>query len=228
MPRRFTLLLIGMALLIAAATMGCSDLQIGDASPPAQGGVPVAVRPADAAAASKQLATLTVAEPQPGGYQRTRDFGPAWSYDADHNGCRQRDDVLRRDLSQVQLRNRCTVLAGLLTDPYTGQTVQFRKANADKVQIDHIFPLAAAWAHGARAWPQRQRETFANDLLNLVATSGEANQQKGDDTPAEWQPRAGARCFYAVRYVTVAGRYHLSVSAADKRALSAMLGTCPR
>jgi hypothetical protein len=221
--------LLGVILGLGAGAAGCAQLDSGGvAGPTASAGPPVAVRPGDGTAAQRELARLPVADRSPGGYQRTRDFGPAWSLDFDHNGCRQRDDVLRRDLTQVRLQGRCTVVAGVLADPYTGRTVVFRKAAADQVQIDHVYPLAAAWAHGARAWPADERLRFANDPGNLLATTGSANASKGDGTPAEWQPRSAFRCAYAVRYVDAATRYQLSISAADQRALTGMLATCPR
>jgi hypothetical protein len=223
----------GLAALVACAALqsggigGSPGAAPGHPSGPTAGGPTAPVRPADAATARAELGRLPVAAPQPAGYQRTRDFGSAWSYDFDHNGCRERDDVLRRDLTGVQLRNRCTVVSGVLADPYTGRTVRFTKQDAGQVQIDHVYPLAAAWAHGARSWSAAQRLHFANDPANLLATSGTANESKGDGTPAEWQPRAGFRCAYAVRYVSVATRYRLTVSAADRGALSGMLSGCP-
>jgi hypothetical protein len=216
--------------LLSAAASGCTLTHAGGPprGPEASGGPPASVRPDDAEVARAQLGGLRIAPADRGGYQRTRDFGPAWSADVDRNGCRQRDDVLRRDLREVELRNRCTVVAGVLADPYTGRTVLFRKADADAVQVDHVYPLAAAWAHGARGWTQEQRVRFANELDNLLATSAEANLSKGDGTPAEWRPRPAFRCAYAVRYVHVAARFDLTVSAADRRALGAMLAACPR
>jgi hypothetical protein len=226
-------LLLGVLFGIALIVIACTQLQSGGIagparpSPSAKAVPPAVVQPAEGAEASQRLAQLPVAAPRPGGYQRTRDFGPAWSLDTDHNGCRQRDDVLRRDLTQVRLQGRCAVLAGVLADPYTGRTIVFRKADAAAVQIDHIYPLAAAWAHGARSWPAQLRLQFANDPANLLATSGSANSSKGDGTPGEWQPRAAFRCAYAVHYVGVATRYRLSISAADRSALAAELATCP-
>jgi hypothetical protein len=218
-----------LALLGVTGVTSCAGGLDGYLGPPAAPAAPpVAVEPADAAAAGQQLSRLPVAEERRGGYQRTRDFGPAWSFDYDHNGCRQRDDVLRRDLTRIATQGRCTVISGVLADPYTGRTITFRKQSAADVQIDHLYPLAAAWAHGARSWPQSRRISFANDPANLVASSGTANQSKGDSTPAEWQPQGGYRCAYAVRYVGVAARYGLSISAADRRALSSMLSACPK
>jgi hypothetical protein len=57
-------------------------------------------------------------------------------------------------------------------DVYTG-----RRISPGEVQIDHVVPLAAAWDHGAHAWPRDRRVDFANDLaLNLVAVAGPVNR----------------------------------------------------
>jgi hypothetical protein len=79
---------------------------------------------------------------------RERRSVPAWA-DVDRNGCDQRNDVLRRDLTEVQARegtHGCVVIGGMLDDPYTGATVPFEKADAAQVPIDHVVPLSAAWA----------------------------------------------------------------------------------
>jgi Protein of unknown function (DUF1524) len=230
MNRRLALGIGALGILVVAACQGLGPLDGGPRTPagPAANGPVTAVRPADAAAARTRLTRLTVADGTEGGYSRTRDFGPAWSYDFDHNGCRSRDDVLARDLAKVLKRGRCVVVSGVLADPYTGATIAFDKAHAAAVQIDHVYPLAAAWSHGARTWTQQRRVAFANDPGNLLASSGSANESKGDSTPSEWQPQKGFRCAYAVRYITSATRYGLSVSAADKRALTTMLGLCPK
>ena len=209
----------------APGSAGQSAGQPAPASAPQPG---VSVAAASVSTARAQLTTLTIAEPRRGGYQRTKDFGAAWSYDSDHDGCRQRDDVLRRDMTKVKLKGRCTVLSGVLLDPYTGRTINFTRTDAAKVQIDHIYPLAAAWSHGARTWPAKRRLELANDLTNLLAASGTANQQKSDSTPAEWQPRAAERCDYAVRYIRVAATYRLSISSADRQALTSMLARCSK
>ena len=215
-----------VAVAVAAVTgAGCSDLPA--VGSPAQTPVPGdRVTAEQVTTAKARLAKLPVKAARVGGYQRTRDFGPAWSVDVNRNGCGTRDDILRRDLTKVQLRGRCTVVAGVLADPYTGQRVTFAKADADAVQIDHLVPLAAAWARGARDWRQEQRERFANDPVNLQATVASANLGKGDDAPAEWLPRQGYRCAYAVRWVQVSTRYQLAVTPADRAALGSVLGRC--
>jgi hypothetical protein len=226
--------IVGVAAIVLVAVAGCAefDLPAGGAvgtpgGPAATGNGPVAKVPATSVAAAKaRLAKLPVRDPREGGYQRTRDFGPAWSVDVDRNGCGARDDVLRRDLEKVQLRGRCTVVAGVLADPYTGRIVLFTKADAAEVQIDHVVPLGAAWVRGARDWPQSERERFANDPVNLLATSAAANESKSDRGPAEWLPRVAFRCAYAVQWIGVSTRYKLAVTRPDKASLTTLLGRC--
>ena len=164
-------------------------------------------------------------------------FGAAWD-DVDGNGCNQRDDVLLRDLLKdrpysLGRQRECShdVLAGTWIDPYTGAEIVLTDAKqrdqAQSVQIDHIVPLLAAWRYGAREWTDQQRLRFANDLANLVAAGGEANQSKGGSDAAEWRPVRAAQCGYAVRYVTVKHTYGLTSDAVEKAALADMLATCP-
>ncbi|MGV9615230.1 HNH endonuclease family protein [Nocardia xishanensis] len=180
--------------------------------------------------------------PRPGGYERgCRDgdgcvFGPSWTDDHDgaggHDGCDTRNNVLAAQLTDVRFRDGtrdCVVVSGTLDDPYTGERGAFRKADAHAVQIDHVYPLAAAWDMGASTWPTQRRVRFANDVeTNLLATSARVNQAKGDGTPSEWLPPSRAsHCFYAGRYLTVAVRYDLPVTAADDAALRDVARSCP-
>lgn len=76
-------------------------------------------------------------------------FGQRWSDDVDvaggHNGCDTRNDILGARLRQVVYKpdtRECVVLAGTLTDPYSGEQVSFRRGETKPpfgdVQIDHI------------------------------------------------------------------------------------------
>jgi hypothetical protein len=226
--------IVAIAVALGMAT-GCEGLELpaggatgsGAAGPKATGSAPAAKVPAASVAQARaRLSTLQVAPARAGGYERTRDFGPAWSVDVDRNGCGTRDDILRRDLEKVQLRGRCTVIAGVLADPYTGQTVSFTKAAAVKVQIDHVVPLGAAWVRGARDWSQQQRERFANDPANLLATTASANESKSDRGPAEWLPRQAFRCAYAVQWIGVSTSYKLALTPPDKASLTTLLARC--
>ncbi|WP_336085025.1 HNH endonuclease family protein [Nocardia sp. SSK8] len=177
--------------------------------------------------------------PHPGGYERGCKtgqacvFGPAWSDDTDapggHDGCDTRNNVLAAQLRDVVRRGRCVVVEGVLTDPYTATEVPFRKSEAGRVQIDHVYPLAAAWDMGAATWPTALRHRFANDVtINLLATTASANQAKRDSTPSTWLPPAPANhCFYAAKYLTVAVTYALPVTRADHTALAEVSRTCP-
>jgi hypothetical protein len=164
------------------------------------------------------------------GYAREQ-FGPAWSDGADtswgHDGCRTREQILRRDLTAVTLRPGtagCVVLTGLLREPYTGRLVEFSKSRPEEVQIDHVVPLSYAWQLGAARWTRGKRLRIANDPLNLLAADGRANQQKSDSGPASWlPPRRAIRCAYAVRLAQVARKYELPVTPPDR---AAMLRQC--
>jgi hypothetical protein len=160
-------------------------------------------------------------------------FGPAWSDNVDvaggHNGCDTRNDLLRRDLTAVQLKpgtRGCVVLSGSLTDPYTGLHLDFRRG-ASTVDIDHVVALGDAWQKGAQQWTPERRRDFANDPGNLLAVSASANRSKGDADAATWLPsRGAARCDYARRQVEVKARYRLWVTAAERDALERILGGC--
>lgn len=162
-------------------------------------------------------------------------FGPAWTDDNDapggHDGCDTRNNVLARSMTAVTYRpgtRNCVVLTGQLADPYSGTSIAFRKRDAGAVQIDHVYPLAAAWDMGAWRWDLRRRVRFANDLdYNLLAVRGSDNQDKRDHTPGEWLPPNRAyRCFYAGKFLAVAVTYDLPVTAADRRVLAAVAQGC--
>jgi hypothetical protein len=164
------------------------------------------------------------------GYDRDL-FGPAWA-DTDHNGCDTRNDVLRRDLTDVTFKpgtNDCVVLSGTLQDPYTGQSINFERGQdtSSAVQIDHVVALADAWQKGAQQWSAETREQFANDPANLRAVDGPTNQQKGAGDAATWLPPAkGYRCEYVTAQVSVKSAYGLWVTQAERDAIDRVLQNC--
>jgi len=193
---------------------------------------PTATPDSSAAAAAALLDQVPdIAGLSYGTYYREQ-FGQAW-YDEDRNGCDTRNDILGRDLIDVVTKEGtrdCKVLTGTLHDPYTGETISFVSgANTSiLVQIDHIIPLSWAWRHGAEAWTFEQRQEFANDPVNLLATSGDVNQSKSDSGPSEWMPPLdAASCDYAKRWVDVLVTWGLRVGSADRAALEDALSTCP-
>lgn len=168
------------------------------------------------------------------GYDRDA-FGQRWSDDVQvrlgRNGCDTRNDVLAEQLTRVRLVDgaRCRVASGLLRDPYTGRELEFvRGPRSADVQIDHVVPLALAWQTGAQQLSVEQRADLANDPLNLLATAGAVNQQKGDGDAATWlPPDRSAWCGYAARQIAVKQRYRLWVTPPEKAALQRVLARCP-
>ncbi|MFD5178743.1 HNH endonuclease family protein [Nocardia sp. NPDC058379] len=221
-------------LVMVLAVAGCGVLTPDEPVTPAPG----SPTRAEVTALLDQVRVIA-ARPRPGGYERGCKagqacvFGAAWSDDTEapggHDGCDTRNNVLAAQLREVVLRGRCVVVEGVLSDPYTGTDITFRKSDGGRVQIDHVYPLAAAWDMGAAAWPPARRLRFANDLsVNLLATGAATNQSKGDDTPADWLPPARANhCFYAAKYLTVAVDYDLPITAADNAALHDIARGCP-
>lgn len=177
------------------------------------------------------LTTLPVREHAPRvGYGREQ-FGPVWA-DADRNGCETREDVLRRDLTDVTLKpgaRECVVVSGILLDPYTGTRFRFEKGGGgSQVDVDHVVALGNAWDTGAAQWPFRKRVALANDPLNLLAAQAAANRAKGDSDAAQWlPPDPRAHCMYVARQVAVKAKYGLSVTSAEQEAMARVLADCP-
>ena len=149
-------------------------------------------------------------------------FGPAWNDPLAHSPCDTRNRVLAAQLTGVTFKpntNNCKVITGFLDpDPYTGQRVDL-----EDVELDHIYALAAAWDAGAWRWTPEQRQSFANDPVELLAVSGPANRQKSDARLDEWLPTFQP-CAYVQRYLTVAVKYQLAITAAERNTAAA---TCP-
>lgn len=187
--------------------------------------------------ALEQLNTLPVKGRAPKtGYER-KQFGQAWSDDVTvefgHNGCDTRNDILRRDLVDITLKENthdCVVLTGTLHDPYSGTDISFQRGQgtSELVQIDHIVPLADAWQKGAQEWSPEKRRNFANDPRNLLAVDGPLNQQKSAGDAATWLPPSKEyRCTYAQKIIEVKATYGLWVTQTEHDALATQLATCP-
>ncbi|MFI5867329.1 HNH endonuclease family protein [Streptomyces sp. NPDC051546] len=119
----------------------------------------------------------------------------------------------------------CKAVSGTWVSVYDGITV----TDAGKLDIDHMVPLANAWRSGAGSWTAQRRKEFANDLTRpqLLAVSAATNRGKGDQGPEDWQPPAKAYwCTYATAWTNVKSSYQLTVTEAEKKKLTEMLGTC--
>lgn len=163
-------------------------------------------------------------------------FGSPWTDDVTveggHNGCDTRNDVLRRDLTGVGFkpaRKACVVLSGTLHDPYTGETILYQRGpgTSSRIQVDHIVPILDAWQKGAQGWDYMTRRNFANDPINLQATTAAANDQKGSGDAATWLPPNDAyRCTYAIRIIDVKAKYGLWATQPEHDALARIIGSC--
>lgn len=154
------------------------------------------------------------------GYSRAK--FPHWR--STGSNCDVRDTVLKRDGSKVKVSG-CNVVAGTWHSAYDDRTL----TAPTEVDIDHVVPLANAWRSGAAAWTTDKRADFANDLDHpqLVAVSATSNRAKGDQDPSTWKPKAtGSWCEYATDWVTVKRAWKLTVTTAEKKALTEMLEKC--
>jgi hypothetical protein len=170
---------------------------------------------------AKLLAGLPVAKAgSMRGYSREK--FPHW--DSTGKNCDVRDTVLKRDGTKVKLSG-CNVVGGSWKSSYDGRTL----TKPTLVDIDHMVPLANAWRSGAAAWTTDKREQFANDLdrPQLVASSQTSNRSKGDQDPSTWKPSMRTTwCGYAGDWITVKSYWKLSVTTAEKKALTEMLEEC--
>ena len=164
------------------------------------------------------------------GYTRAQ-FGQTWA-DVNRNGCDTRNDILKRDLTNVVFREgtrNCVVESGTLIDPYSGITINFVKGvkSSMEVQIDHVVALSNAWQTGAFKLSLERRTEFANDPENLIAVQGRLNSQKGDGDAATWLPPLKKyRCTYVSKQIAVKAKYGLWVTAPEKAAMKNILAKC--
>lgn len=205
------------AALAGTLSLGCAmpDADAdAEAAPP---GVP------SAETARSQLAELTVApEGSMNGYDR--DKFPHWGT-APGDNCNVREHVLQRDGTNVEVGNDCYPTSGTWDSAYDDGTW----TDPSDLDIDHVVPLGAAWRSGAADWTTTKRERFANDIEGpqLIAVTDNVNQAKGDDTPDEWlPPDTGFHCTYAAMWVGSKYDWKLTVTRAERTALSDVLSGC--
>jgi Protein of unknown function (DUF1524) len=225
----------GLALVIVLAiAAGVGWLYLRDAASRQPEAGPSSVSTPTYDAVRRQLEELPVK-----GWDRVQDFnrarfGEPWSDDVNvefgHNGCNTRDDILRRDLVDLQVRpGTCFAQRGILHDPYTGATIVFVRGpdTSPAVQIDHVVSLSDAWYKGARTWDDQRRRDFANDPRNLLAVAGQANFDKAFRDAASWlPPNVAFRCAFVGRLVEVKTDYRLWVSGREKDAMRRVLRDC--
>ncbi|KAK4639850.1 hypothetical protein QC761_701290 [Podospora bellae-mahoneyi] len=172
--------------------------------------------------AQTQLNALTVqANYDNGGYNR--DLFPHWNTVS--GACNTRETVLKRDGTNVVTNSACASTSGTWYSPFDGATW----TAASDVDIDHMVPLKNAWISGAYQWTAAKRTQFANDLNTpqLWAVTDNVNQAKSDKSPDSWKPPLTSfYCTYAKSWVAVKYSYGLSITSAEKSALTSMINTC--
>lgn len=192
----------------------------------ASAGLAVLVAPPAAAqerSVLSMLRSLTVAPERPAGYDR--ELFPHWDYVGD--GCEVRDLVLISEARSGPSTGRsCPVGSGRWFSEFDGVTVR----DPGALDVDHMVPLAEAWASGARRWTTAVREAFANDrgyAGSLIAVTASSNRSKGDQDPAEWlPPRAAYRCTYVSEWIAVKWRWRIAVDATEQAALRVQVNAC--
>ncbi|MER7131322.1 HNH endonuclease family protein [Streptosporangium saharense] len=206
----------------AAAALAAALLAPAVPAQAAAAGLPT---PITAAAARTALGALQVSAPHSmAGYSRAK--FPHWmSQSRKGAGCDTREVVLKRDGQGVQQDGDCKAVSGTWRSAYDGKAF----TAASQLDIDHVVPLANAWRSGADTWSTQKRRALANDLTQpqLIAVSAASNRSKGDQSPDQWKPPLRTYwCTYARAWVDVKQHYALSVTSAEKTALTEMLDTC--
>lgn len=151
------------------------------------------------------------------GYERNQ-FGNGWAR-VSNSACTSRElSIIRQTTESIPSRfDACSVQHGVLHDPYSQKNLDISSPDV-ALEVDHVFPLSAAWDLGAYTWDTQTRIDFANDPLNLVVTAKEHNQDKSDQLPSQWMPpHRGSHCWYGTRLAAVAAKYDLRLPTGDTR-----------
>jgi Protein of unknown function (DUF1524) len=228
-PRIITLVALLVPVLLALA--GCTPGASATGWPQIPVPKPAPATPAVPGSTLALLESIPVKGKAPKtGYARTQ-FGQAWR-DTERNGCDQRNDRLRAQLSEVVIKpgtRGCVVLSGVLEhDPYTGATIHFERGGASELDVDHLVALKDAWVKGAQNWDPSMRERLATDPSNLLVVASGPNRAKGSADLATWlPPNKSFRCTYAARIVAVKAEYGLWMTRAEHDTARRILSACP-
>ncbi len=180
-------------------------------------------RPVEGVPLRDAVAALVVEVEHGEGYDREREFG-GW-VDADRDGCNTRAEVLLAEaVDAPSVTGRCTLEGGSWYSYYDDAYV------SERIDIDHLVPLAEAWDSGAAEWTPARREAYAEDQgqpASLVAVTARSNRQKADQDPAEWLPPApDALCRYGAEWTATKLRWGLAVDDAERERLRDIAAGC--
>lgn len=199
---------VGMVFVGTAALLVSALAQVATAGPAAP-------------TATDRLNGLTVAAPSRAS-TFDRQLVKVWA-DADHDCRNSRAEVLARD-SSVAVHG-CVVGTGRWVSMLDGRTV----TDAKQLRIERLIPLASAWAAGGSSWSPQRWRAYANDLgsrWSIIATTPASSDARAGRGPDLWLPTV-APCRYGAAWVTVKQRWKLTVTAAEKAALTRLFATCP-
>jgi hypothetical protein len=223
--RRRQVVVLVMVFLALVAALASS---LFNSTPAPEATDPQASTDSSQSLALAELEKLEIKDHQAAASYARDEFGSGW---AKWQTCDTRQKILARDLTEIVYdEDNCTVLSGVLNDPYTGKTINFTRGTSTSgaVQIDHVVALANAWQTGASYWDKPQRVALANDDLELLAVDGPANTQKSAAAASEWLPKnLGFRCQYVARQIAVKLKYLLWVTQSEYNAMSEVLSGCP-
>jgi hypothetical protein len=223
--QRRRIVVLGMVFLALVVVLVNSLLNYSPAPSPAE---PQNSTETSEPLALAELEKLEIKAHQSAASYSREQFGSGW---AKWQVCDTRQQILARDLTEIVYGDDgCTVLSGVLDDPYTGKTINFSRgaATSGAVQIDHVVALSNAWQTGASYFEKPQRVALANDDLELLAVDGPANNQKSAADASQWLPSNRAfQCQYIARQIAVKLKYLLWVTQDEYSAMKSVLNTCP-
>ncbi len=99
--------------------------------------------------------------------------------------------------------------------------------SAPRFDIDHIVSLKEAWQSGADEWSASDRDTFADDMLNLTAVTASSNRSKGAKDASEWlPPEPSGQCYLSIRVIQVKTKWNLSVNQDEYNTLKKLTESC--
>ncbi|MBI9000170.1 HNH endonuclease family protein [Corynebacterium sp. CCM 9185] len=184
---------------------------------PTMGRIPPGQAPPPSLAETLPRISLTENRPDVPGYHRNR-FGTGWN--RAHIGsrtCTTHEVMLVAEFPDATVTPDCGVHAAPGRDPYSGWMMATSPTDpGQRIEVDHVYPLSAAWDMGAAEWDRSTRIRFANDPANLVVVTARQNREKSDSLPADWLPAdRWARCWYVRRLAAVAREYHLALTVDD-------------
>ena len=162
-------------------------------------------------------------------------FGHGWTEDGD--GQNERAEVLiaahrsgrgkeKADLAFASEHER-RVVSGRWRCRFSGEWV----TDAGDLDIDHLVPLAEAWASGAHAWDKDRRSRYANGVgvrswkrSWLLPVRASLNRGKGAKRPDEWlPPNTRYHLHYAADWIATKRHWQMSVSMAEAACLRKIL-----